>query len=185
MSKGYGTVPTIEGEEIEVLSGDNSSTPMMNNYDTLDQKQGHICCGCCCDVRRGSIIVDIISIVTLIVDIIALFAISTIDDADDDHIQQALEDLNPLSLTVIFVSEIFLLGGAIWGAIQFSPSLVLVGFIVYAIGGIMSMLSFNFIGIITNLLFAYPHWFLYQEIKTGIMSSSNYYYIEEQSCCCV
>jgi hypothetical protein len=176
MSKAYGSVPTIEGEEIEI-SATGHVIPATR------EKRGHSCCGVCCDVRRASIIVDAITLVALSFNIVALFAMTSID-VDDDHVQEALSSLSTPILAAVFIVEVILLGFSIYGAVNFSANLVLVGFVLYCLGVLTSLVPFNVVGVIVNALFAYPHWYLYKEIKSGTMSPSNYYN-EEQSCCCV
>jgi hypothetical protein len=176
MSKAYGTVPVIEGEAV----GEAVGVAGMRN------KQGHSCCGGCCDVRRASIVLDIMSLVSLVINVFALSAVSTSSIFDDDEVKQKLSEGMPSAgvMIAIFVFEIVLLGITVWGAVSFSAPKVMVGLVVYSIGVLTSMFSLNLVGVVVNVFFAYPHYFLYKEIKDGIMSKDNYYN-EEQSCCCV
>ena len=174
MSKGYGTVPTIEGQEVTV-----------DGVVPGDSKRGHKCCGGCCDVRRATIIVNIISIVTLFLNLSAVFLATQVTEyIDDDEVVTAI-DMMPTSIIAgIYIIEIILLGVTIHGAMNFQAGKVLVGLILYGIAVVLFLLTLNIPGLIINALFLYPHYFLYQEIKSGIMSESTYH-VEEQSCCCV
>ena len=172
MSKEYGTVPTIEGQEVTV-----------DGVVPGDIKRGHKCCGGCCDVRHATIIVDIISIVWLLINLGTVFlATKATEYIDDDDVVTVIDTMPTTVIAVIFIVEIILLGITIHGAMNFEAGKVLVGLILYGIAIIIFLLSLNIAGLVVNGLFLYPHYFLYQEIKSGIMSASNYH-VEEQSCC--
>lgn len=151
----------------------------------VKNKQGHSCCGGCCDVRRAVIVVDLVMIAFLIIDIFGIASLGLSDEPlDDDELQAALDRTNSGFKIFFFVLEIVLLSVAIWGAVTFSAPKVGVGLGVFGIGCVMSLIEFNLPAVVTAGLFAYPHYFLYREIVVGIMSEENYYN-EEQSCCCV
>lgn len=151
----------------------------------VKNKQGHSCCGGCCDVRRAVIIVDIIMIFLLFIDIAGIMTITKQRDLlDDDEVQEAIEDSHGTWGIIMFVIEIVLLCVSIWGAVSYSTPKVVVGLGLFSIGCLMSLVQFNLPGALLTGLFAYPHYFLYHEINNGIMNPENYYN-EEQSCCCV
>lgn len=175
-SKAYGTVPLISTEQLT-----QSATLI-----AVKNKQGHSCCGGCCDVRRAVIVVDLVMIGLLLFDIIGIVSIlhHQTQPLEDDELEQAAQSIHGGFGIFMFLVEIGLLCVAIWGAITFSAQKVSVGLAVYGIGCIMSLVRFNLPAVLVTGLFAYPHYFLYQEINAGIMSQENYYN-EEQSCCCV
>jgi hypothetical protein len=179
MSKAYGTVPMISTEQIT----------QTGTLISVKNKQGHSCCGGCCDVRRAVVVVDLVMIIILLLDIFGLATFSHLSEEeeellDDDELQTALATTHSGMKIFSFVMEIILLSVAIWGAVTFSAPKVAAGLAVFGIGCVMSMIEFNLPAVVTAGLFAYPHYFLYQEIVVGIMSEDNYYN-EEQSCCCV
>jgi hypothetical protein len=157
----------------------------MGTVIAVKNKQGHSCCGGCCDVRRAVIVMDLVMIAFLLIDVfgIALFSVRQ-EPLEDDELQAALEKTHGGVEIFLFVLEIILLTVTIWGAVTFSAPKVALGFAVFGIGCVMSLIEFNLPAVVTSGLFAYPHYFLYREITTGIMSEENYYN-EEQSCCCV
>lgn len=173
MSKAYGTVPLISTEETYTGA-----------VIAVKNKQGHSCCGGCCDVRRAVIAIDLVMIITLLVEIFGVLTFSAQQPLEDDELQAALDKMHGGIGIFLFVLEITLLSVAIWGAVIFSAPKVAVGLFVFGIGCVLSMLQFNLPAVLMSGLFAYPHYFLYTEISSGIMSEENYYN-EEQSCCCV
>jgi hypothetical protein len=173
MSTKYGSVPT---------SADGQDHPGASVE--LRNKQGHSCCLGCCDVRRAVIIVDLVMIFCLAIDIVELVSFSVQQPFDDDELQAAVEAVHGGPSIVIFLIEIALLVVVINGAISFSAEKVAVGLVVFGIGFVSSLCLFNVPSLVITSLFAYPHYYLYQEISSGTMSAENYIN-EEQSCCCV
>ena len=55
---------------------------------------------------------------------------------------------------------------------------------VYYADFVMALVALNIPRSVYMAFFLYPHFFLIQEIRSGIMSPENYPN-EEQSCCCV
>ena len=174
MSKAYGTVPTISTDQTQA-----------GTVIAVKNKRGHSCCGGCCDVRRAVIGVDLVMIGFLLIDILGVASLSKqVQPMDDDELQAAVEKMHGGLGIFMFLVEIALLSVAIWGAATFSAPKVVVGLAVFSIGCITSLVQFNVPAALLTGLFAYPHYFLYTEINSGIMSQENYYN-EEQSCCCV
>jgi hypothetical protein len=168
MSKAYGTVPVIEGQEIPAFG----------------RKQGHSCCGGCCDMRRAVIVVNMISIAMYTINIFVISAVGKVE-FDDDVMKEAIVEFPPVGwMVAIMFAEILCYAIGIWGAVSFSLWQVYVALGMYMITIIFNMIVFNFIALLMAGFFAYPHVYLIQEIKKGIMTKENYY-SEEQSCCCV
>jgi hypothetical protein len=168
MSKAYGTVPVIEGQEIP----------------SVGQKQGHSCCGGCCDMRRAVIVVNIISIAMYAINIFAISVVNRVN-FDDDVMEDAMVEFPAVGwMTAIMCAEILCYAIGIWGAVSFSLWQVYVALGMYMITIIFNLVVLNFIALLLAGFFAYPHVYLVQEIQKGIMTKDNYY-SEEQSCCCV
>lgn len=195
----YGSVPSTEPG-----NGFTTSATMAGG---IRNKQGHSCCGGCCDTRRAVIIVDILVMTALLIDSMGLYSLadalsskSVHTDAtptsssssssstqelgfDDDESEQVVVDAIHYWIWV-FLLEVVLLGISLWGAITFSAPKVAVGLGLFGTGLAFSLAQVNLISAIMSGLCVYPHYFLFQEIRSGIMSKENYYN-EEQSCCCV
>jgi len=154
-------------------------------------KQGHACCGGCCDVRRACIIVNGISISLFFLNLCVLVAIQHVTFDDDDALQQHSEwqetvSTLPTNRIVLFSSlGILLLGIATYGALQFQVKYVLVGLVFYGVDMILCLLPLNPLGLILSACFAYPHYFLVCELIDGSMNRETYVAVEEQCCCCV
>jgi hypothetical protein len=169
-SKAYGTVPTIEGEEAA-----NAGT-------IVRMKQGHSCCGGCCDMRRAVIIVDMLMICFLILDIIGMTGMSNMDEVEDEQYEE--RETSYGGLIFIFLIEVVCFSIGVWGGVTLSWVHVAVALTLYVITIVLNLIVFNAAAIFLACCFAYPHVFLIREIKKGIMTKDNYYN-ENQSCCCV
>lgn len=168
MSKAYGTVPVIEGQEIPGVY----------------RKQGHSCCGGCCDMRRAVIVVNIISIAVYVINIVAISVVNGVE-FEDDAMEEAIVQQFPVGwMIAIMFAKILCYAIGIWGAVSFSLWQVYVALGMYMIDTIVNVLVLKFVSVLVAGFFAYPHVYLVQEIKNGIMTKENYY-SEEQSCCCV
>lgn len=155
--------------------------------------QGHRCCGGCCDVRRATIVVDIIHACFVGLGLMSVLATrnlvsnGTYDNVDDDATKAALDDFENAPVSVLIVAATLQLVSAlcgIAGAVKFQEHLVVVGALGYVYSLIMAVVHMNVLGLIYPAFFLYPHVFLFQEIRAGIMSEANYPN-EKHSCCCV
>jgi len=72
----------------------------------------------------------------------------------------------------------------IYGAFYYKTTAVLISFGCYAVSFFIDMVGLNIGGMLLEGLFGYPHYYLFKEIKAGIMSKENYIN-EKHSCCCV
>jgi hypothetical protein len=155
-------------------------------------KQGHAFCGGCCDVRRAVIIVNIVSIAFAslgLVTVGGLMAVSSSASYDDDEVQEAMSSFNEgnLAMGVFFaLAAIRIVANAlgIYGAVTYNIWMVGISLAAYCIDFAMGVVSVNIVGLVTNALFAYPHFFFIKEVRSGLMSEANYVN-EKQSCCCV
>mmetsp|Transcript_6947 Transcript_6947/g.10000 ORF Transcript_6947/g.10000 Transcript_6947/m.10000 type:complete len:191 (-) Transcript_6947:1228-1800(-) len=177
------------------MSLDIDEEAVVENATTIREKQGHSCCGGCCDVRRAVIIICIINIVgnTIIMLLSATTksmahgianGIATFDDdmfnsqAADQSVQTLDSELN--SFMIIEFARIVAAGLAMLGAFTFNKYLVAINVISLLVPSVGSII----VGLLINGLFLYPHVFLILYIHNGIMTKENYPY-ERQSCCCV
>jgi len=193
-------VAVMDIEAVEPLPGNNISgknpqvvqSSVRNSVDLSGPKQGHSFFGCCCDVRRATIAINIVAIIFSIIGIIIFIRAIAIISAsvDDDTYEQSLESV----LTAIIVSTILSILfsiAALVGAINFNAWLVLsnaiwlvLGFIVYVSVNVNGILNAIFYFFITSF-FIYPHVMLFYELKVSKTMSKPIYPREEQSCCCI
>ena len=180
MSKAYGTIAVVDGEAMATPA---FATVTGDVGPGFRRKQGHSCCGGCCDVRRAVIVVNCVMIGMLFLEIFSLSLVSHIY-TDDDELEEEIERFPAGALMTIFWIEIAIYCIGIWGALEFSTLQLYVALALYTLIFVMNVWVFNLPAMLISGFFAYPHVFLIKEIKEGTMSESNYYN-EEQSCCCV
>lgn len=155
------------------------------------KRQGHLCCGGCCDMRRAVIIMNIVNAALVAMGLMGVLAAKNLVDTDaiqDDEVAAVLggEDGSlPFGwLVASSVIRLILAGFAIYGAIKYNYILVIIGALSYVYEVVLSLWGLNFIGLLYPALFLYPHIFLVKEIRSGIMTALNYPN-EKHSCCCV
>uniref|UniRef100_A0A6T6HSJ6 Uncharacterized protein n=1 Tax=Craspedostauros australis TaxID=1486917 RepID=A0A6T6HSJ6_9STRA len=164
----------------------------INAIPTPGVKRGHVCCGGCCDVRRATIIVNIIMLCITLLGLLGVAAAKGVasqaaENADDDETITSLQALSDAPVGVLVAvllvqSACYVCG--IFGAIKYNSPLVLVAFVCYCVTFAFDLFGANIVGMIITACFAYPHFFLHQEIRNGVMTPENYIN-EQQSCCCV
>ena len=113
------------------------------------------------------------------------------DDYDDDEMKAAIEGMDAaemggsiglaIGLTVLRLAFNCL---GIYGAMMYMVWPVAASFGVFVLQFIFALMTFNIPGMLMFGFFAYPHWYLIQELRSGIMSRETYEF-EKQSCCCV
>ena len=170
---------------------------MTAGYRTLVQttpngKQGHSCFGCCCDMRRAVIIVNIIMLVLTF--LTAIFTIAGVEFLrensqlfTDDEVQEAAEELESVPLALLFVLllvECFFFAFGIIGALKYVKWMVYVALAGYVLSFVANIIYLNIGALVLGALFAYPHLFFIREMDKRIMTKENYSN-EKQSCCCV
>ena len=142
-----------------------------NKY-TIYNKQSQTNSGVCCDTRTAVIVVNIISLGFGMLGLITLSP----HFAEPDVVERFGLILSALVVGIICNSL------ALMGSIKFYKTFVMVGLVWYCIESILSLVLFlDFIGAAVGLAFAYPHFFLFKEIRSGIMSKQTY--PNEKSCC--
>ncbi len=161
-------------------------------------KQGHSCCGGCCDVRRAVVVLCILSIVGNFIVLISSDVMKTFVNGtatsfsfDDDSLNQAkdqtVESANSGINQVMIILSIAIIcaSSSMVGAIIFNKYLVLVNAIYLTVSILVSIFTTPSRAIlVVNGLWLYPHIFLLIYIHNGIMSKENYPF-EAQSCCCI
>jgi hypothetical protein len=156
---------------------------------TRGDRQGHVCCGCCCDTRRAVIIVNIVDICLKALSVALMSMVSNYVDKnyDDDYLKKQW-DSEQLSvvLGVIMMALITLAfcGLGIYGALKYNKSMVIAAGVWHCINVFLSLKRHDMGGIIMAACFAYPHFVFSEEITNGIMTEENYPN-EIHSCCCV
>jgi len=173
-------------DEEYVLAGE--STPPANS----GMKRGHKCCGGCCDVKRATIIVNLVSMGMALFGLLAVLAASNMSDLNDDNFNYTEEELAamevysgsvPMAVTYT-LCRMALNALGIWGAYSYKVWPIGASLAAFAAEFLMSLIALNLPGAIYFGCFAYPHVYLIQEIRSGIMSKETYE-TEKQSCCCV
>lgn len=173
-----------------------------------DEKQGAICCGCCCDYRRAVIVLAILGIVSQAINFILAIVGVTVGSSVAADIEGDDDVMEDLSAAAEDVSEYF---G--WYAIGFAVAICFYVFQLFAalkynVCMLATVVVFDLISMAYNVwysaatsedaatttvgvifyvaihcLFIYPTVGLLMEIRNGIMSVETYPR-EAHSCCC-
>lgn len=115
-----------------------------------------------------------------------------INDYDDDEMKAAIEGMDAAEMggSVMWAISLTLLrllfnGLGIYGAVRFIAWPVMASFAIFVVQFFFALATFNFAGMVLFGLFAYPHWYLIQELRSGLMNPETYKETEKHSCCCV
>jgi hypothetical protein len=178
-----------------------------HNADLMQQgrfkprKQGHTCCGCCCDVRRAVIVVNLVQGASLLMIIQFIVAVmrdpyssynyeTTTDDLWDDYWVQGSNPHYGAHL-VLYCLELIPVGMGLFGAVNYNVYLIGSAALFYTLKCLYYCAflldanhAFDLSMPIAMAFFAYPHFMLISEIRGGIMSRENYVN-EQHSCCCI
>ena len=168
------------------------------------QKQGHSFCFCCCDVRRATIVVNLINILSSIITLASVVEVhreaqeleETGNEDEISGIHQMKEGMQ--AIVVIAIIGWLLSFAAIWGALKFRffPILINVIYMVvsfFASGVILTITSrqhepFEFyalnwiINAISTGIYIYPQIMYLLEVRSGILSAETY--DREKKWCC-
>jgi hypothetical protein len=165
--------------------------------DYSQARKADLCCGCCCDLVRACIIVDVcdicLSIMIIVVSVLGLELqqsfIDTIDfsvyDNDEmvvDDDEMFLQENNMDRLRMTGCGILFSLIG-ILGAYRFHKYLVLCTAIWYCVDLIRSVVTLQWANSVVTACFSYPHFALFMALQKGKITRENYYATEKQSCC--
>ncbi|CAB9497667.1 expressed unknown protein [Seminavis robusta] len=191
------TAPVTTSEQEYVLAGGKDGATDSPNDPVVvpAKKQGHKCCGGCCDMRRATMIVNFVNMGLILLGLWYIVAyISTSSrggqpyQVDDDEVQEVYAEADTFQglgfVVAIMVIRFLCNGCGVYGAYIFHQHFVAVSLAGYILEILFALISFNVAGLLVGVFFAYPHVFLIQEIRAGIMTPENYPN-EEQSCCCV
>ena len=192
----YGAMPDVEAGDPPVK--------LSESFLVSGPKQGHSFCGCCCDMRRATIIINIYNLVSTIFSMVYLyfmidFAMSNAESIQDDTVKQQMEAMDFSSIYTPLLIALTVLGSlgniaAIVGAMKYNAWLVSVNIVILIVsiipGIVTSVQAGTSAAIIIVLLlvrcfFIYPHVMLVYELKGSKTMSQQTYPREEQSCCCV
>lgn len=153
-----------------------------------NERQAQLCCGCCCDLVRACIIVDIVYLCYSVLFILASWwGLSIVDrfdlsDNDDDGSNDG-DDSSVLFLVIIQLSTGILFASlGIIGASKFRHCLVLACAIWFCIDLIISGFNMVWPSALMKGFFAYPHFALFMALKSGKITRKNY--MVERHCCC-
>lgn len=163
---------TVVSDRFRDVIGDGRSPPA--------GKQGHKCCGGCCDTRRAVIIVNTVNAIMISMSIISIYLLKEVYNEPNYYHGFG----NAGIYRTISVLRIFICIIGIIGALYYKIHMIGFTVMMYLLDAIMNFIGFNPMYSIVSLLFAYPHFFLMSEIKNDIMTPDNYHN-EEHSCCCI
>jgi hypothetical protein len=169
-----------------------------------EPKRGQKCCGCCCDMRRATIIVNAVWVVIETIDLIVLVSRATSARHSSDVKVQAKYESIKRYIVGILIAQILALvlgTGAILGAIKFRAWPVVINIVYVVIAFILLMVdtakashhdsayTVNIparvtIFLIILALLIYPQAVFVREVKTATMTKETYIN-EEYSCCCI
>ena len=189
--------------DVELAGGANNVSSQTRKAD--------LCCGCCCDLVRACIIVDVcdilLSIMLVVVSVLGLELdesfINTIDFSvyndsinnddmmvidDDDEIfrQEDNSDRLRMSVTVIAImtgAGILFSFIGILGAYKLNKYLVLCTAIWYCVDFIRSAVTLQWVNSVVVACFAYPHFALFMALRKNKISRENYSATERHCCC--
>lgn len=183
------------------------ATPVHESNDQLNldgsaqkNRQNHLFCGCCCDSRRATIVVNMIAIIwyTVLVVAFAFLGVSIAEnglpgDQDDsrqeganfdDEGHEVLFEGEVMAAVIISAVSIALHIFGIYGAIYYHSTSVGASALGYMLSLGLALVSLNMTGIILCSLFFYAHAILLLEIRNGIMTPYNYENIKACCECC-
>ncbi|CAJ1963154.1 unnamed protein product [Cylindrotheca closterium] len=176
---------------------DQGIRPIVGGNDARN-RSNHLFCGCCCDSRRATIVVNMIAIIwyTVMIIVFAFLGVSIAENGfpgdEENNAQQDGGDFDDEGRDVFFEGEalaaviistvsIALHVFGIYGAIYYQSAAVAASAFGYMFSFALALLSLNMTGIILCSLFFYAHAILLLEIRNGIMTPYNY---ENIKACC-
>ena len=186
---------TENGRTEHLVPDADTENPPMNMLEPFvvpGRKQGHVVCGCCCDVRRATIIVNI------------LLLFQTIGEEPFSYfltMTGQLDDFELFSHTPAVIAwkvlQCLFYAAAILGALQFNAWLVMANIIFFVVSTVLTLVtnyqnSDNYFAVRDMIYalfimswFIYPSVMLVYELKVSKTMSKQTYPREKHSCCCV
>lgn len=178
-------------------SDSNQARPIAGGGGDAKKRSNHLFCGCCCDSRRATIVVNMIAIIwyTVRILVFAFLGISIAENGlpgDEENAQQEGGDLDDeghdrffegevVAAVIISSVSIVLHVFGIYGAVSYQSTAVGASAFGYIFSLVLALVSLNVTGIILCSLFFYAHAVLLSEIQSGIMTPYNY---ENIKACC-
>jgi hypothetical protein len=170
-------------------------------------KQGHICLGCICDVRRAVLFVNIATGVSAAIGTVGfgifwIRDVTAVEFTDDLYLEGPYEETKPLILNAFVVTALAAVFniGAIVGAGMYRAWLVALN-AAYVLVATVSLVTTMYVTaqrdpeydfswltcmaiLAIGMLLFYPNVILCYEMQTGVMTQKTYHRREEMSCCC-
>ena len=177
--------PTYDGLVRDIEDADDDL-----GYDIVRPKKGHSFCGCCCDVRRATIVLNIYVILSIVITTLQMCVILPNVGASGE----SLPPPSAIAIIGIVLGLCFSVSGLV-GAYTFNAWLVLANVIWISAGFIISPFftasaglpaGFDVFMALVRCFFLYPQAMLFYELQISkTMTKRTYASQEEQSCCCV
>lgn len=177
-----------EGKAVvaEVVDNTESTIPLA---DAVGERQADLCCDSCCDVRKATLICDIIYVVVMLALLIVYSAgISEVNGTvtgDDDVVELVRSVVSGLFIGLVVKNVIgILMGGlSIFGALKYKKGFVLATGIWICIDFVANFFFMPwFVGFVL-VGFSYPHFALFRALRQGKITAENYHVTEEYCCC--
>lgn len=152
-------------------------------------------CGCCCDLLRACIAVDMVYIFLTLLMLLGyvmnfslLNSIDLREVDDDDRIDEVLETLETRHhLIPIMIAKsgcgILFASIGIFGAAKFYKYLVLLATVWYCIDLVVSGIFMRWSDVVVAGFFAYPHCALFAALRSGTIAPTTYKSTERYCCC--
>lgn len=192
----------LKGDEATAVPiGDGTGTDTIKPPGFLEEllgpqkgRENHLYFGCCCDVRRAVLILNILTIVMSFVSMIVFFVfVRMTQDHASEITEEMSEDMSEEDfktylnvfegfMDAFMLISIFLHAFGVHGALKYKTWAIKVAAVAYGIPFTWAVLNFDFVTFILGGVFLYPHIVLIKEIETGVMTSYNY---ENVQACCV
>ena len=190
-SKGADTV----GEYDDVIDGEAMELNMVVGMEESQRCCSRCCCEGCCDVRRATIIINLIMAVVAVISIILITVTemsipADLEELDDDVAKQMYDGINSdfrsyLKLAnIVTLARLPFLASGIYGALKYKtlPVQICIGSniieLLLSVSIDSSMNGFNFFNLIIGAavtgLWTYPMVLFVGQVKKGIMSDANY-----------
>ena len=157
------TPVVVQGHNYADVSKGDGMSPMIRG-----EKQGHKCCGSCCDVRRAVIVVNMLNVQVFL---LGLFFMIVFQMASDDTEKTQNEVVYMIFGSFILICAVPAVFGAVGiaGALLYNKWMVGIAGAFFCQLMIFSVVNWNIFGVVVMGLFAYPHYFLVKEINQGII----------------
>ena len=179
-----GGVATTSGVDDSRVDGDAGDGLL--HQQQPQARQGHLCCGHFSDMRRAVIVANVINIILALFEILIPNKYLWTYDSDFVDKQSAGQTMNASFGQSILLSlpRILLSGIGIYGAINFTYWQIFIVALWHTTDCGISLLLWDVPGIITGILYTYPHVVFAQQLSKGIMTKDTYYTREQSACCC-